>query len=212
MIRLVSALLLAAIVSLPLPTWWRESNSQASTKRGIRQFAAKDYEGASRSLRSAAELAPGSRSAFNAGTAEIATGRTKEAAGALSKAAEDPAIAPDVFYNRGTGELNAKQYDEAVNDLIAALKLRPNDANAKRNLEIALQRKEQQQQQQRGGGQQSRTNPQGQQDQQPRAQQQPQASGMPDVEQLLRSVQEQEREELSRMRREHAAGSQKVGW
>src|SRR5207253_1214145 len=120
--------------------------------------------------------------------------------------------------NRGNSALAAKAFDYAIRDYVDTLKLRPSDANAKRNLEIALQRqqqqeeqqkKQQQQQQQGGGKQQQPQQPQPKPGQGNKDEQKPKSD--PNVEALLRSVQQQEREELARMNRPRPERL-RVGW
>ncbi|HXG57561.1 MAG TPA: tetratricopeptide repeat protein, partial [Thermoanaerobaculia bacterium] len=118
------------------------------------------------------------------------------------------------LYNRGTSALASSAFDHAIRDYTEALRLRPGDAKAKRNLEIALVRKQQmemqsqRQQKQRKGGNddKERAKPSSPSDGEPRRN-----AGRPDPEALLRSVQQQEREELQRMKRQRAAGP-RVGW
>jgi len=127
----------------------------------------------------------------------------------------DKSLRADALYNRGNSALASKAYDYAIRDYIETLKLRPGDARAKRNLEIALLRK--QSMQQSSGGDQK--NPKGsqqgqqQQNQQPRAGQkrENQPKGDANAEALLRAVQQQEQEELSRMKKGREE-QKRVGW
>jgi Ca-activated chloride channel family protein len=194
----------------------RETNSHAAASRGASAYEAKQYADSVRSFKKAQELAPSSRGAFNLGTAEIAAGQREQGSAQLTEAIGDPELRADALYNRGNSALAAKALDHAVRDYIDALKANPNHAAAKRNLEIALiRRKDQQQQQQAGGG--GKQNQKGQSPQPPK-QQQPSAQGQQqkpqpgqvDMEALLRSVQQQEQEELRRMKGRAAEGP--VGW
>ena len=58
------------------------------------------------------------------------------------------AIAEFVHFNLGNIAYNAKQFDAAIAQYEAALRLQPTDRDAKYNLELALQQKQQQDQQQ----------------------------------------------------------------
>ncbi len=89
---------------------------------------------------------------FNAGTAALAAGRYDVARGALAEAAKsaDPALRYRALYNLGTTALlqagadTAKRdelLDEAVTNLKGALILEPASARAKWNLELALRKK-----------------------------------------------------------------------
>jgi len=195
------------LVALTVPAWWRETNSHASSARGAREYEKQKYPDAVKAFGRAQQLAPSARNAFNLGTAEIAAGNREQGSTHMAEAIADPALRADALFNRGNSALEAKAYEHAVRDYADALRANPNHAGAKRNLEIALSHK----QKQPGPG-----GKQGQQGQnQPKPQPQPQGqkpgqSSQPDLETLLRSVQQQEQEELRRMKGRPAEG--RVGW
>ncbi len=192
-------------------TFWRDTNSRAAAARGAKQYAAKKYAQSVASFRRAHELAPSAQSAFNLGTAEIAAGQREQGSATLAEAIKDPKLRADALYNRGNSALAAKALDHAISDYVNALRANPHHAAAKRNLEIALQRSARQQQQQSASGQ---KNQQGQQPQKPQdssgGKQQPKP-GQVDLDALLRSVQQQELDELRRMRGK-ASSEGRVGW
>ncbi|HEY0157236.1 MAG TPA: hypothetical protein VGF28_08130 [Thermoanaerobaculia bacterium] len=205
---------LVLLLAVSLPAWWHETNSHASARRGTKAYGEKQYAAAAKAFAEAQQLAPSARGAFNQGTAEIAAGEREQGSARLAAALEDPSLRADAYFNRGNSALAAKALEHAVNDYIAALKANPRHAAAKRNLEIALMRRQaQQQQQQQGAGGKQDQQGQSQQPQaqkpSPQGQQQPQA-GQVDLEALLRSVQQQEQEELRRMKGRAAEGP--VGW
>ncbi len=199
----------------PAALWqriWRPTNSYAASHRGTAQYSAKQYEQSEKSFNDSDRLAPSAKSAFNLGTAEIAAGKSSEGSATLARAMKDPSLRPDTFFNRGNSALQSKAYEYAIRDYVESLKLRPNDAGAKRNLEIAL--RQLQSQRQSAGGNQSKTqpSPSPQNDQKaPSAGAQDEKPQESDAEALLRSVQQQEQEELRRMKRARA-GSTRVGW
>jgi Ca-activated chloride channel family protein len=202
------------MLAVSLPGWWRETNSHAAAKRGTKAYAKKEYPAATEAFQRAQQLAPSTRGAFNLGTAEIAAGRREEGSAQLAEAVKDPALRADALFNRGNSALASKALDHAIRDYSDALRANPSHAGAKRNLEIALQRTKNQQQQSSGSKpndqkQQQQQKPQQQQQQQKPGQKKP-AAGQPDLEALLRSVQQQEQEELRRMKGSAAEG--KVGW
>jgi tetratricopeptide (TPR) repeat protein len=195
----------------------RDTSSHAANDRGVTAFQKKQYADAAKQFERANEVVPTPAHAFNAGTAEIAAGHDEQAARILANALRDPKLRADATYNRGNGALQAKQLDAAIHDYIDTLKLRPSDPLAKRNLEIALQKKQQDQQQSSSGGQKKGGNQpdpkqqkQGQQPSQNRGTQQA-ANGDPNAEALLRAVQQQEQEELQRMRKVTPERA-RVGW
>jgi Ca-activated chloride channel homolog len=200
--------LIAAITAAPL---LRESNSHAAATRGGKAYAASNYSEAAIAYGEAQQLAPSPRGAFNLGTAQIAAGERERGSTTLGQAIKDPALRADALFNRGNSALGAKAYEHAISDFIETLKLRPNDAAAKRNLEIALARQQQQRSGASGQNQSPQPNPQQQKQQSPSDQgkQQPKQGDI-DLEALLRSVQQQEQEELRRMKARPMES--KVGW
>jgi Ca-activated chloride channel family protein len=128
----------------------------------------------------------------------------------LAEALKDPALRADAYFNRGNSALAAKSFDHAIRDYIDALKANPAHAAAKRNLEIALARRDSQHQEGSKGNQnQDSPSKQQQQKPQPGGKQQPK-QGDVDLDALLRSVQQQEQDELRRMKGK--AGEGRVGW
>jgi Ca-activated chloride channel family protein len=202
------------IAGLPLvANLTRETNSHAATARGVKQFADKKYAEAQTSFATSSSIASTPARAFNLGTAQIAAGNHEAGSSTITKALADPSLRADALFNRGNSALEANAFDYAIRDYSQTLRLRPSDSAAKRNLEIALRRKEAMQKQQQGGGSGSQQNrgpqPKPQPSPQQGSQQQPKSD--PSVEGLLRSVQQQEQEELQRM---HKPSRERlhVGW
>ncbi|HEX2062058.1 MAG TPA: tetratricopeptide repeat protein [Thermoanaerobaculia bacterium] len=192
----------------------RETNSHASASRGATAYAAREYAQAAKAYARAQELAPSARNAFNLGTAEIAAGQREQGSARMAEAIRDPELRADALYNRGNSALAAKALDHAIRDYTEALRANPRHAAAKRNLEIALRRRDSEQ---RAGSSGQQPNQQGQSPQQQQQREQPkqgnpqrQRDGHPDLDALLRSVQQQEQEELRRMKGQATEG--RVGW
>ena len=188
-------------------TFWRDTNSHAATARGAKAFTQKKYPAAVDAFRKANGIAPTPARAFNLGTAEIAAGNREAGSSTLAAAMKEPALRADALFNRGNAALAANAYDYAIRDYTDALRLRPADPAAKRNLEIAIRKRSIQQQQQSGGGGAGGSS---QQPPKPKVQEQ-QPKSDPNTEALLRSVQQQEQEELSRMNRPERRKAH-VGW
>ena len=192
--------------------FWRETNSHASASRGARAYAAQQYAKAVAAFARVHELTPSPRSAFNLGTAQIAAGQREEGSATLAGAITDRALRADALFNRGNSALAAKALEHAIRDYTDALKANPNHGAAKRNLEIALQRHQQQQQRASSSGE---KNQQGRQQQPPQSQsaagKQEAKRGEIDLDALLRSVQQQELDELRRMKGK-AGSDARVGW
>jgi tetratricopeptide (TPR) repeat protein len=190
----------------------RETNSHAANARGVKQFAAKKFAESEKAFATASAIASSPSRAFNLGTSEIAAGNREAGAATIAKALADPSLRPDALFNRGNSALAANAFDYAIRDYTDTLRLRPSDAAAKRNLEIALRKKQamQQQQQNDSGGKQ----PNGGQQPQPKPVPQPgdqkkKSDSYEDA--LLRSVQQQEQEELTRMHKPSRENLH-VGW
>lgn len=196
--KLISILLLVTIPFVDRFT--RETNSHAATARGVKQFEQKKYADAQKSFSTASSIAPTPARAFNLGTSQIAAGNREAGSSTIAKALNAPSLRADALFNRGNSALTANAFDYAIRDFTDALRIRPTDADAKRNLEIALRRKQAMQKQQGGGsGSQKDRGPQPQPSPQQSGAQQPKND--PNVDGLLRSVQQQEQEELTRMHR-----------
>lgn len=185
----------------------RETNSAAAARRGIASFNKGEYPAAVDALAKAISIAPGPRSAYNLGTAQVAAGLNQEGSATLDQAMSDPAIRPDALFNRGNSALNARALDAAIRDYSDVLRLRPDDVAAKRNLEIALRR------QQSSPEESPQNDPEQEPDQNGEGGQKPQQGSPEDreAESLLRSVEQQEREELSRMR-QRSPSTRRIGW
>lgn len=188
------ALLLAGVLL-------RDTNSRAAAKRGLDAYAKRDYATAVSNFRHS----KGPLHDFNLGTAEVAAGSREDGSQTLTRAMRDLHVRQAALYNRGNAALASNAFDYAIRDYIEALRLKPSDLAAKRNLEIALRKKAQQDQQQQNAGGRNQ-------------QQAPAPSGGPaqpkgdaDLEALLRSVQQQEQEEIARMRALRVVRGH-VGW
>ena len=210
--KAIALLLMAISPAAIFQNVWRESNSHAAAQRGATQYATKRYEESAKSFAQSDRLTPSPSSAFNLGTAQVAAGKMTEGSATLGRAMKDPSLRADSLFNRGNSALKSKAYEYAIRDYVETLKLRPNDAGAKRNLEIALEQLESQRR--------SAAGRQGQQQPSPSNQQQNQKAPsagakedqqQSDTEALLRSVQQQEQEELQRMKRAKGE-SVRVGW
>ncbi len=149
------ALLLIALPSLPfglephLPDWverWlynpreRVEQSLAAQKQGKPREAVPPANTALR-------LAPDDPLVqYDAGTARLGAGRGRQAVGPLEKAAKgaDRELAPAAHYNLGNARLAAGDAAGAAEAFRQALRLRPDDQDAKYNLELALREEKKQ--------------------------------------------------------------------
>ena len=212
-----AAILLLAAVSLApyVERALRETNSHSATERGVKAYQQKQYAASAKSFAAARAASPSPARAFNLGTAQIAAGDRENGAATLSSSMVDRSLRPSALFNRGNGALASNAFESAIRDYTEALRLSPGYGPAKRNLEIALARKQSAQQSQSGRDR----NPQGGQPQQNRGPKTPgpgkdrddQMRSDTDADALLRSVQQQEQEELRRMRAQKREGK-RVGW
>ncbi len=89
---------------------------------------------------------------FNLGNALAKQGKNDEAAKEFSQAAEKAQFKDtkeSAYYNIGNTQMSAQQYGDAIRSYVEALKIDPNDDEAKYNLSYALEKLRQQQQQQK---------------------------------------------------------------
>ena len=190
---------------------WRDTNSHAATAQGVKAYAKKKYVDAVKDFGTANSISPSATRAFNLGTAQVASGNREQGSTTLAKAMGDGHLRADALFNRGNSALASNAYTYAIRDYTDVLRMRPGDAAAKRNLEIALARKSMVQRSS-SGSKQNQTGPSPQpQPQNTEAAPNDKQKQDANVEALLRSVQQQEQEELSRM---HRARGEKlhVGW
>ncbi|MDX1585051.1 MAG: tetratricopeptide repeat protein [Thermoanaerobaculia bacterium] len=198
LIPLIAAISLSGLFS----PFLRPSNTRQLSEKGIESWQAEEFEEAAAAFEQARELRTSAESTFDAGTAMVAAGSHERGEQILRSLAADDELSASSWYNTGNSQLARGALDQAIDSYVEALRASPSNMSAKRNLEIALRRK--QEQQQRSGeaqGEQETPDP----GQDPSSEDQSGSEELdPDLEQVLRSIEQQEREELSRMRRANA--------
>ncbi len=143
-----------------LPAWAERwlYNPRERTAAAIDALRHGDGKAAVADADSAARLAPESNlTSYNAGSARLATGDRKlagEAAPLLEKAAKGAGrdLGRAASYNLGNARFATGEYAGAIEAYKQALRLAPADADAKFNLELAMQCQREQQNQRRAAG------------------------------------------------------------
>ena len=168
MSRSVTTLLFLLPLALPswlhLPTWMERVlyNSRERTAAGIEALAEGDEDAAVRRLETAHRLAPEDpKTSYNLGTGLLATDPTagvEELEGAADLVRND--VRPDLFYNIGNGKLEGGDPAGAVEAYKQALRERHDFADAKHNLELALQELEKQRRRDQQDAEQEQSQPQ----------------------------------------------------
>ncbi len=129
---------------------------------GDSQYASDNYLEAEELYRKAKEKESNLKSNFNLGNATYQQGRFEEAIDFYLNAAgkaEDNNVRSDAYYNLGNSYFNNQKLEEAAESFKQAIKINPNNKNARYNLaytkeiikQVAQQQKEQQQQDQDQG-------------------------------------------------------------
>jgi tetratricopeptide (TPR) repeat protein len=202
----------AAVATISSWPMFHPSNSERLTGQGRAAFAQGRMGDAAASFGAAAAMRPDEIARFNLGTAKLAAG---DAAGAQILAeltANEGAVGEGALFNLGNGSLAAREWDEAIARYSEVLRRSPRDADAKRNLEIALLRRQAEQEQERGAPRPEPSPAPGEEPQQPAPADPGEGKEEMSPEEILRSIAQQEKEELRRMRREKAGTERPVGW
>jgi Ca-activated chloride channel homolog len=166
---LIITLFVAAFVGAVLMTLFvKTTTANADIATGNQAYAAQDYETALQHYMAAQAQAPSQvEPAYNAANTYYRQNALDKAQQALEPMLAQPrnAIAEFVHFNLGNIAYSAKQFDAAIAQYEAALRLQPDDRDAKYNLELALQQKQQDQQNQQQKQNQDQPNQQDQQKQ-----------------------------------------------
>lgn len=128
---------------------FRQDNG--AVRRGVKAYDKGDYEAAAQAFGEALKANPANEIAsFDLGNAQYraqvwdAARQHYEQVGQKSATS---ALRQNAFYNQGNVYLNQQQYDKAVEAYKQAVRLDPQDADARYNLNYALEKKQQQQNQ-----------------------------------------------------------------
>lgn len=149
--------ILALLVASTGPGW---ADPERKMRRGNSLYEREKYDEAIQAYREARLEAPESKGLwYNVGNALYRKGAFEEAVGEYGGAASAPdkKVQEWTAYNTGNALYRGQQYQQAIEAYKQALRLDPNDVDAKFNLELAQDRlqemQQQQQQQEQGEGQ-----------------------------------------------------------
>jgi Ca-activated chloride channel family protein len=181
----------------------------SSMRKGNRQYSDEQYEEALRFYEEAEMIEPDApRIHFNKGNAYYRQGDLEEAGREyqLATLTEDDALRAQALYNMGNTMFQMGQLDAAIGSYASSLLINPDDREAKENLEFALKMKEQQEGQEGEEGdqeqqqQQQQQQEQQQQEEQEKQEQREQEMTKEQMERILESLKDQEKEALERAR------------
>ena len=198
------------IIFLFLSTRTFAQNENALIEKGNEAYKNKQYDEATNAYQKAIENDTSSQAAqYNLGNAFYKSGKTEEAEQAYDNAISKSQSAIDkanAWYNKGMALQNSKKLPESIDAFKQALRLNPDDEDARQNLQLALQQqKQQQQQQQDKQNQQQKKDQPKDKNQQPQdknqdQQQQPKMSKQ-DAEEKLKALMQQEQNLQDKMKR-----------
>lgn len=189
--------LVGAVVLLSVLSGLFGGKAHRKNLEGNREYEAKAYDEALAAYTEAQVPAPDAPELhYDLGNVLYRKGDFEGAESAYRRAlaAAPPAFAPDPSYNLGNALYRAERYDEAVSAYRRALEARPRDADARRNLELALRALEAQKQPQP-----EKPQPDDQGEDEPRPQPQPSNEPEPRPEPAPKSGEEMKKEQAERL-------------
>ena len=209
----VATLLLLGMLTATLPASAQNANPQI--RSGNRLYKKGQIDQSVQKYQQAVQQAPKNPTAnYNLGNAQFKKNNYDEAAHSYDATVEnskDNAMKEKGYYNKGVAMIKQKKLQESIDAWKQALKLDANDADARENLEKALMQQKQQQQQQNQNNQKKdqkdqkdKKDEKKDQDQQQQQQQQPKPQpsrlNKQQVEQLLKALEQKEKELQDKMR------------
>jgi Ca-activated chloride channel family protein len=166
------------VILLVMPAAWAAAQSAHSElKQGDKHYQAKDFATAEEHYRKALEKQQSAKGHYNLGNSVYKQGNRYDSAVEQYEKAADEAKSGEAksmaYYNLGNSFFKKGKYKESVDAYKNALRLNPNDQDAKKNLQLTKmllqqqQQQNQQNQQQQDNQQQQNNQQQNNQDQQP---------------------------------------------
>lgn len=207
---LMVLILLAAVA----PASAQSGNAQL--RSGNRYYKKKEIDKSLQQYQSAVRQAPDNATAnYNLGNAQFRKNNFDEAAksydAAIKNSGTDKAMQERGYYNKGVSMIKQKKLQESIDSWKQALKLDPTDADARENLEKAIQQQKQQQQQQQQKNDQKKEQKdkkeekkEQNQQEQPQPKPQPSRLNKQQVEQLLKALEQKENDLQNKMKQNKA--------
>ncbi len=207
--------LLIILYSL-IPSGSFAQNEKALIKKGNEAYEKKEYENAATHYQQAIEKKPADPVArYNLGNAFYKNNKTDEAVAAYDKALSNAVSAADkarAYYNKGVVLQNDKKLPECIEAYKNALKLDPQDDDARQNLQKALQQLKQQEQKKDSKENKEKKKPREDQKKKEQEKQKPQEQNQPpkpqpskltkqDAEEKLKALLQQEKNLQDKLRR-----------
>lgn len=191
-------------------------SGNAQLRSGNRYYKKKEIDKSLQQYQSAVRQAPDNATAnYNLGNAQFRKNNFDEAAksyeAAIKNSGADKAMQERGYYNKGVSMIKQKKLQESIDSWKQALKLDPTDADARENLEKAIQQQKQQQQQQQQKNDQKKEQKdkkeekkEQNQQEQPQPKPQPSRLNKQQVEQLLKALEQKENDLQNKMKQNKA--------
>jgi len=205
-------LILSVIFSLPVFA----QKENVLINKGNQLYKQKKFDQSQQEYLKAVSEAPANPAAnYNLGNAQFRKNSFDEASKSFNisvEHADDKTMKEKAFYNEGVSYIKQQKTDESIDAWKNALKIDPNDEDARENLEKALlEKKAKQPKDQKNNQQQKNQNQQ----QQPPKQQQPHSKlNKQQVDQLLKALQQRENEAQEKMNqnKQHSLSQPDKDW
>lgn len=145
------------------------------SRKGDKFFEEGHFQEAETSYRKAYESIPKASTSYNLANSMFLQDRIPEAIEEYKKvvaSSDQPEVRSKAFYNMGNAYFQNNEFEQSIQSYKEALKINPDDEDAKKNLMLAMRQLKQQQQEEKKENQQQQQQQEQQQEQQQQQQQQ----------------------------------------